>query len=260
MDEKFCLKWNDFQNTVSQSFGALRQEKDFFDVTLVSDDEVQIPAHKLVLASCSTFFKSILKTNEHSHPLLYLSGLNSRSLGYILDYMYQGEVKIVQGHLDSFLDSAQKLKIKGLQAQNSHGEADEVEYGTSEEDGRLKDYTSLQNSKEELFSPGDQFVNSVSVPDKHVTNKIHMDTIEESEIDLKINELLSKENGILTCIICGKSKTSKDISNMRRHVETHIEGLSYPCQMCGKQFKSRNAFNCHKSQNRCKGHIAELIY
>ena len=112
MDEKFCLKWNDFQNTVSQSFGALRQEKDFFDVTLVSDDEVQIPAHKLVLASCSTFFKSILKTNEHSHPLLYLSGLNSRSLGYILDYMYQGEVKIVQGHLDSFLDSAQKLKIK----------------------------------------------------------------------------------------------------------------------------------------------------
>ena len=164
MDEKFCLKWNDFQNTVSQSFGALRQEKDFFDVTLVSDDEVQIPAHKLVLAPCSTFFKSILKTNEHSHPLLYLSGLNSRSLGYILDYMYQGEVKIVQGHLDSFLDSAQKLKIKGLQAQNSHGEADKVEYGTSEEDGRFQDYTSLQNSKEELFSPGDQFVNSVSVP------------------------------------------------------------------------------------------------
>ena len=70
-----------------------------------------------------------------------------------------------------------------------------------------------------------------------MTNKIHMDTIEESEIDLKINEILSKENGILTCIICGKSKTSKDMSNMRRHVETHIEGLSYPCQMCGKQFK-----------------------
>ena len=35
MDEKFCLKWNDFQNAVSQSFGALRQEKDFFGVTFV---------------------------------------------------------------------------------------------------------------------------------------------------------------------------------------------------------------------------------
>ena len=43
-DEKFCLKWNDFRNTVSQSFGALRQEKDFFDVTLVSANYLLIPA------------------------------------------------------------------------------------------------------------------------------------------------------------------------------------------------------------------------
>ena len=40
--EKFAIKWEDFQATVSQSFGLLRQEEDFFDVTLVSDDEVQI--------------------------------------------------------------------------------------------------------------------------------------------------------------------------------------------------------------------------
>ena len=44
--EKFSLKWNDFQKNVSQSFGLLRQEEDLFDVTLVSDDEMQIPAHR----------------------------------------------------------------------------------------------------------------------------------------------------------------------------------------------------------------------
>ena len=44
MGEKFCLKWNDFQSTVSTSFKTLRQEEDFFDVTLVSDDEVQMSA------------------------------------------------------------------------------------------------------------------------------------------------------------------------------------------------------------------------
>ena len=32
--EKFSLKWNDFQATVSQSLGILRAEEDFFDVTL----------------------------------------------------------------------------------------------------------------------------------------------------------------------------------------------------------------------------------
>ena len=112
--EKFCLKWNDFQTTVSQSFGILRQEEDFFDVTLVSDDEVQVSAHKLVLSACSTFFKTILKKNVHSNPLIYLSGVSSTYLSFVLDYIYHGEVEIFQEHLDGFLDVAQKLKVSGL--------------------------------------------------------------------------------------------------------------------------------------------------
>ena len=114
MSEKFCLKWNDFQSVVSQSFSVLRQEADFYDVTLVSDDHTQISAHKLVLSASSDFFKSILKKNPHSHPLLYLSGVDSTSLGFVLDYIYRGEVQIYQNQLDNFLDVAQKLKIEGL--------------------------------------------------------------------------------------------------------------------------------------------------
>ena len=126
-----------------------------------------------------------------------------------------------------------------------------MEYGTLEEDGSFKDDTAnLQNATEEMFSPVDEFRNVVSAPNKHVVDKIHMDATEETEINLKINELLLKENGMLCCTVCGKTGT--DIRNIKRHIETHIEGLSYPCQMCGKQFRSRNAFNCHKSQNRCK--------
>ena len=114
MSEKFSLKWNDFQTTVSNSFKIFRQEEDLFDVTLVSDDEVQMSAHKLILSACSSFFKSILKKNPHSSPLLYLSGVDSTNLGYILDYIYQGEVQLLQDHLNPFMDVAQKLKIEGL--------------------------------------------------------------------------------------------------------------------------------------------------
>ena len=112
--EKFNLKWNDFQSTVSQSFGLLRQEEDFFDVTLMSDDEVQMSAHKLVLSACSGFFKSILKKYLHSNPLIFLNGIDSASLGLILDYVYHGEVQILQKQLDTFLEVAQKLRIDGL--------------------------------------------------------------------------------------------------------------------------------------------------
>ena len=126
MSEKFSLKWNDFQTTVSNSFGILRQEKDFLDVTLVSDDETQISAHKLVLSACSGFFKSILRNNSHSHPLLYLSGIHSTNLSLVLDYIYQGEVQIYQEHLDSFLEVAQKLKIEGLLRNTSNVKYEEI--------------------------------------------------------------------------------------------------------------------------------------
>ena len=41
MSEKFCLKWNDFHAK------TLRSADDFYDVTLVSDDQKQVSAHKM---------------------------------------------------------------------------------------------------------------------------------------------------------------------------------------------------------------------
>ena len=37
--EKFCLKWNDFQQIISKAFGSLREDKDFSDVTLLCEDD-----------------------------------------------------------------------------------------------------------------------------------------------------------------------------------------------------------------------------
>ena len=109
--EKFSLKWNEFQTTVSNSFKLLKQEKDFFDVTLVAEDQKQIQSHKVVLSACSSFFKPILQNNIHSHPLIYLSGINSTNLQFIIDYVYEGEVQLFQEELDLFLEAAQKLQI-----------------------------------------------------------------------------------------------------------------------------------------------------
>ena len=39
--------------------------KSFFDVTLVSDDEQHIQAHKIILSASSDFFKNILMKSNH---------------------------------------------------------------------------------------------------------------------------------------------------------------------------------------------------
>merc|ERR1719342_220038 len=114
MLEKFCLKWNDFLLNTVKTFSSLRADNDFCDVTLVSDDQKQISAHKVVLSSSSEYFKNILKQNKHDHPLICLTDINYDDLTNVIDYIYQGEVQIFQEYLDRFLLVAQRLKLDGL--------------------------------------------------------------------------------------------------------------------------------------------------
>ena len=109
----FCLKWNDFEHNVSSAFNTIWEEKDFLDVTLVCDNK-QVEAHKVIIAACSPFFKSILRRNPHQHPLLYLKGVLYDDLVSVLHFMYKGEVKIAQEQLNSFLSVAEDLQVKGL--------------------------------------------------------------------------------------------------------------------------------------------------
>ena len=111
--EKFCLRWNDFESNISGAFRELRDDKDFFDVTIACEDE-QMQAHKVILSACSPFFRNILRRNPHQHPLLYLKGVKYTDLQSVLNFMYHGEVNVAQEELNSFLAVAEDLRVKGL--------------------------------------------------------------------------------------------------------------------------------------------------
>lgn len=111
--EKFCLKWNEFEANIGVAFRELREDNDFFDVTLACDDE-QVQAHKVIISACSPFFRKVLKRNLHEHPLLYLKGVRYKDIYSILNFMYHGQVNVAQEDLDSFLTLAEDLQIKGL--------------------------------------------------------------------------------------------------------------------------------------------------
>jgi len=115
--DKFCLRWNDFESNISVAFRELREDKDFFDITLACEEE-QIQAHKVILAACSPFFRSVLKRNPHSNPLVYLRGVKYSDLIAVLNFMYHGEVNVAQEELNSFLAVAEDLKVKGLTQNN----------------------------------------------------------------------------------------------------------------------------------------------
>ena len=149
--EKFDLKWNDFQKTISQYFKHLRDEKDFYDVTLVTDDLQQFETHKIVLSACSNFFKPILKANVHAHPLIYLSGVDSSNLQLILNYIYEGEVQLYQEQLDLFLDVAHKLQISGLLGGKTDDVINEEPHQFDQHPKFKEETNSLVNSENERY-------------------------------------------------------------------------------------------------------------
>ena len=103
MSEKLCLKWNDFKDNVNTAFGSLRGDVEFADVTLACEDGQQVGVHKVILAASSTFFQNLLKRNKHTHPLIYVRGVEFENLLSIVDFIYLGETNIYPEHLDSFL-------------------------------------------------------------------------------------------------------------------------------------------------------------
>ena len=240
--EKFCLKWNDFQSNVIQSFQKLRLEEDIADVTLMGDDHHPILAHKVVLSSCSEYFKNVFykSKTKHTVPVLCILGLNHDDLKNVLDYIYNGELQIYQEELDRFLTIAERLKLEGL---ISPGELEST-------DGKLEDKTCIdaENSKDVY-----DLMSSKQKPeyDENKTVLIQSENLSNKELNEKLNELFTENiPGEYICNFCHKVvKGVKNKSHMRDHVEVHVDGLQFSCNFCTKSYRSRSVLRSHVNQH-----------
>ena len=260
MNEKFCLKWNDFQQNINYSFKDLRECQDFSDVTLVCEENLQIEGHRVILSACSPIFQNILKNNKQSHPLIYMRGVKTKCLSGIVDFIYHGEANIYQDDLDDFLALAEELQLKGLSGgnnledwtqksaseniketkpaitkQNPHGTVDKEEMNILYEIEKDENLTISEISYDER---------TVFVP-KPIKSVVSLDTA--NELDEQIYSMMLKVEGKWSCTACGKIANQK--SNMTQHIEAnHIEGVTHTCNHCGKTSRSKNALNVHVSR------------
>lgn len=235
-DNKFCLKWDDFKETVSKTFQNLCMDKNFSDVTLISEGNLKIEAHKVILAASSPVFQEILKQNPHSNPLIYMRGIKSNDLDAIVDFIYQGEVNIYEEDLNNFLMISHELKLKGLSG---------FERGEEEQ---LK--TDIKQPKAEHFENEKiEPINDISL---NLENEDHKDTSlisvttngDYKELDEQIYSMMEKLDLGWKCQICGK--TNKDKQKIKLHIEgMHLEAGSHPCKQCEAVVKTREAMRHH---------------
>jgi len=120
--ENFCLRWNDFESNLATAFSDLRNDEELCDVSLATDDEAVVAAHKVVLSACSPHLKEVIRKHirsgrglgQSSNMLIYLRGVRHADLMSILEFMYRGSVNVAQEDLNSFLAVAEDLKVRGL--------------------------------------------------------------------------------------------------------------------------------------------------
>uniref|UniRef100_A0A182MLR6 BTB domain-containing protein n=1 Tax=Anopheles culicifacies TaxID=139723 RepID=A0A182MLR6_9DIPT len=111
--QQFSLKWNDYTSYVAGAFGSFRYEEDFVDVTLCCEGR-KIRAHKILLSACSPYFKEVFKENPCQHPVIIFKNVRYADLLSLIEFMYHGEVNVLQDQLSSFLNTAELLAIRGL--------------------------------------------------------------------------------------------------------------------------------------------------
>ena len=238
--EKFCLKWDDFRKNLVGSFADLREDKDFTDVTLACDDQ-QVEVHKVVLSLSSPFFQNIFKKNKNSHPLIYMRGLKAKELVLIVDFIYNGEVNINQEDLNNFLELAIELELKGLTGSSEEEPKEDVNEHNimiekSHQIGMKPTY--LSNTMEEY--PNQTAIANLKPNQKHA--------IVNYGVAEQIKSMMDNIGGLWTCSVCGLGNNNSGY--IREHIETHLAGLSFPCEKCGKTFRSSQSFRVHTSR-RC---------
>lgn len=83
------------------------------DVTLVCEG-LSLKAHKVVLSASSSFFQTLFLENPCKHPIIILKDVSYSDLKAIVEFLYQGEVNVLQAQLGTLLKTAEMLKMKDL--------------------------------------------------------------------------------------------------------------------------------------------------
>ena len=180
-----------------------------------------------------------------------------------------GEANVFQESLDSFFEIAEELKLKGLMGQKEDDAETEINKKYSSIQEQVKSKMSFHERRKYSSSIGNMASSlntkfndqSQVVP---INNEQRMSlpifvSGDFKELDEKVKSLMEKGQTTIPsgknangtpkqatsriCKVCGKEGAGIAI---RDHIEAnHLEGVSLPCNVCGKVFRSRARLRKH---------------
>ena len=272
------LQNNEFFDNHTSYYSEIRQNKQLFDVSIACEDEI-FEAHKVILSASSLFFRQVLSQYQQPNPLIYLKGVNKNDFLTLMDFIYTGKTEVLEENIKRFMDTANELKIMGLittedsepsvkstkprkkrgkrrtkskKSKTKPKQTEETEDQLSslspavaqEEAGPLEDQIDY-NPQAEDYEPDNDFTLDGD-------NKDEVKFILELQIEKKLTRIFDDDNACIMhkCLDCDKLFRTKQ--KARYHAETHIQGFSHSCNLCGRTAKTRQSLDVHRYKAHSK--------
>ena len=261
MSDQCSLTWKTFPEHLQFVFQDLYRDGRHTDVTLVSDDQTQFKAHKIVLSACSPVFQKIIDidSNPSQHPLIYLRGIQSHELESILQFMYLGEGRFYRERMGEFFKAARDLQVKDIavdiELSNSFSERvpirnrkkdvsildyDEEEKDHFEEEKETEAIQTVNQSRNCATATEHEDVNRSEIfHEMKLKNINEQYSIMEVEADKKANETtgdLEKENDVedkKEDVV--DNETTDSVPSMVADSPAMNDDIKYPCNQCNFQ-------------------------
>ena len=227
--QQYSFSWANHSQFAPNAFRDLFGVEAFSDVTLACSDGQQLYGHRIILSSCSPFFRNLLLKNPHKNTLIYLKGISSTEMQAILKFIYQGSCEVGVDELKGFLEAGKELLIEGLQEYVEQRNMDESwsQGGTQYDLVEDSIHSELFYSEkvEELDNKPNLPKSSKKVKARDIETNFHNDGVDEMFLENTIE--LEPFVGI-KCNEC--SYKAPDYLNLKRHKEKiHETNVSVKC-------------------------------
>jgi hypothetical protein len=213
----------------------------------------------------------MLNRNKHQHPLIFLRGVRREILASIVEYIYQGEVRISQENLDEFLTLSEDLKLKGLGKEEHRMKYEESNQYRTLGEKELNMEISLKEDVERNNQTIDTSMFNIVSKTSNNEDEIHLrdDSIEEAdnkkyifdknldcgkfsmnmdkdELEAKIMSILRKEK---------KQKGEQSVGKNGKITKPNASKYKYICTLCGKVSRERT-----HGWEHAETHMDGLVY
>ena len=251
--------WKDAKNLCQDMF----EDTNFTDVTLVCGEGKKFKAHKVILSSCSSLFKTILINNPNPNPLVYFHDIKEEQMENLVKFIYTGETSVVQEDLDALLEVAEKLQIKGLAS--SHRKDEDEGYKKPEEkdnmfnqvvDKAIEDYAKNEAPPDtEKESRGaDDFVEQFIESEQE--NNCNDDSIDDDQVEIiPEKNIMNDKNAVKREVSLG---IEEEIVDKKDQLSTFKgSAKKFYCTFCDHKSTTSSNLNTHmKSQH---GFVKEKV-